>query len=262
MLSLNIKNKTALIAGSTQGIGLACAQMLASLGANCVLIARNEQKLEVAVGTLNREQEQKHAYIIADFQHTEQVKGAITAFLRSNTVDILINNSGGPAGGPITDAKPEDFLNTFQQHLICNHILAQAVIPHMQQAGYGRIVNIISTSVKVPLKNLGVSNTIRAAVAGWAKTMANELGQYGITVNNVLPGATLTERLSTIIDTKASRASMSLEAVEKEMLSEIPAHRFGRPEEIASMVAFLCTPAASYVNGTSIPVDGGRTGSI
>lgn len=262
MLPLSLQGKTALVAGSTQGIGLACAQILASLGANCVLMARNESKLEVATGTLDTQQGQKHRYLVADFQHTEQVKSVITAFVASHTVDILINNSGGPAGGPVTDAKPEDFLNAIQQHLICNHILTQAVLPHMQQAGYGRIVNIISTSVKVPLKGLGVSNTVRAAVASWAKTMANELGKYGITVNNVLPGATLTERLSTIIDTKVSRTNMSMEEVEKEMMSEIPAGRFGKPEEIGAMVAFLCTPAAAYVNGTSIPVDGGRTGSI
>lgn len=262
MLPLDLKGKTALIAGSTQGIGLACAQILASLGANCVLMARNESKLEVAAGTLDTQQGQQHRYLVADFQQPEQVKQVIADFLKTGSIDILVNNSGGPAGGPITEATPDAFLNTFQQHLICNHILTQAVTPHMKDAGYGRVVNIISTSVKIPLKNLGVSNTIRAAVAGWAKTMANELGKYGITVNNVLPGATLTERLTGIIDTKVARSNMSTEEVEKEMLAEIPAGRFGKPEEIAAMVAFLCTPAAAYVNGTSIPVDGGRTGSI
>ncbi len=262
MLQLDLKGKTALVAGSTQGIGLACAQMLASLGANCTLIARNGQKLEVAVGTLDISQGQKHEWLLADFQKPEEVRGVIAEYVKQHHIDILVNNSGGPAGGPITEAKPEDFLQTLQQHLICNHILTQAVIPHMQKTGYGRIVNIISTSVKVPLKNLGVSNTTRAAVASWAKTMANELGKYGITVNNVLPGATLTERLSTIMDNKAAKSKMNMEEVEQEMLAEIPAGRFGKPEEIAAMVAFLCTPAAAYVNGASIAVDGGRTGSI
>jgi len=262
MLQLDLKEKTAVIAGSTQGIGLASAQALASLGANCVLMARNEQKLGVAVGTLDTSKGQKHSFLVADFQKPEEVKAVIGLFAGSHGVDILINNSGGPAGGPITEAKTEDFLSALQQHLFCNHILTQAVIPHMKQTGYGRIVNVISTSVKVPLKNLGVSNTTRAAVASWAKTMANELGKYGITVNNVLPGATLTERLSTIIDNKVSKARITKEEAEKEMLNEIPAGRFGKPEEIAAMVAFLCTPAAAYVNGTSIPVDGGRTGSI
>src|SRR5690606_21533160 len=175
---------------------------------------------------------------------------------------ILVNNSGGPAAGPATEAKPEAFLQAFQQHLICNHILATLVIPGMKQAGFGRIINIISTSVKIPLKNLGVSNTIRGAVASWAKTMSNELGQFGITVNNVLPGATATGRLEAIINNKVAKTGMEQARVEEEMLAEIPAKRFGMPEEIAAMVAFLASPAAGYVNGTSIPVDGGRTGSI
>jgi 3-oxoacyl-[acyl-carrier protein] reductase len=262
MLSLNLKGKTALIGGSTQGIGFASAQMLASMGANCVLISRNEEKLKAAVEKLDNTQGQKHQYLVADYQFPQQVQQAAENFLKGNTVDILINNSGGPAGGPIVNATPDQFLAAFQQHLICNHMLTQLVIPHMKSAGWGRIVNVISTSVKIPLKDLGVSNTIRGAVASWAKTMANELGQFGITVNNVLPGATATERLATIIDNKANKTGHAKNEVEQEMLSEVPARRFAQPEEIASMVAFLASPAAGYVNGTSIPVDGGRTGSI
>lgn len=262
MLTLSLNGKTALIAGSTQGIGLASAQVLASLGADCVLMARNEEALKDAVKTLDKLQGQKHQYLVADFQHTRQVEAVINEFVAANTVHILINNSGGPAAGPAADAKTEAFMAAFQQHLICNHILATAVIPGMKKAGYGRIINIISTSVKIPLKNLGVSNTIRGAVASWAKTMANELASFGITVNNVLPGATATGRLDAIIHNKVSKTGMAVEEVEHEMLEEIPAKRFGKPEEIAAMVAFLASPAAGYVNGTSIPVDGGRTGSI
>ncbi|OJW82748.1 MAG: short-chain dehydrogenase [Bacteroidetes bacterium 46-16] len=262
MLSISLKGKTALVAGSTQGIGLASAQALASLGAKCVLIARDEQKLKDAVATLDTTGGQQHAYLVADFTQSAQVEQAVNAYLKDNTIDILVNNSGGPAAGPVADAKPKQFLQAFQQHLICNHILATAVMPGMKTAGYGRIINIISTSVKVPLKNLGVSNTIRGAVASWAKTMANELGKFGITVNNVLPGATATGRLEAIINNKVSKTGAAKDAVEAEMLEEIPARRFGRPEEIASVVAFLASPAAAYVNGTSIPVDGGRTGSI
>ena len=180
----------------------------------------------------------------------------------NNPVHILINNTGGPAGGPVTAAKPDEFINAFRQHLICNHIITNLVTDGMKQAGYGRIINIISTSVKIPLKWLGVSNTIRGAVASWAKTMANELGAFGITVNNVLPGATSTERLDTILNNKSAKTGKNKEEVEQEMLDEIPARRFGKPEEIAAVVAFLASPAAAYVNGTSIPVDGGRTGSI
>lgn len=262
MLSLSIKGKTALVAGSTQGIGFAAAEALASLGARCILISRNEEKLKAAVARLDATQGQEHSYLVADFQKPETVESVVSAFLQNNTIDILINNTGGPAGGPITDAAPEQFLAAFQQHLICNHILVRLVMQGMKQAGYGRIVNVISTSVKIPLKGLGVSNTIRGAVASWAKTMANELGQYGITVNNVLPGATATERLETIINNKVAKTGQEAATVEKEMLEEIPAKRFGQPEEIGAVIAFLCTSAAAYVNGTSIPVDGGRTGSI
>lgn len=262
MLSMDLKGKTALIAGSTQGIGLASAQSLADLGAGCTLISRNENALQQAVATLSTGQGQQHRYLVADFSDPQQVKEVIEGYVQANPIHILVNNTGGPPAGPITDATPDAFLQAFNQHLICNHILAAAVTPWMKKEGYGRIINIISTSVKIPLKNLGVSNTIRGAVASWAKTMANELAQFGITVNNVLPGATATGRLEAIINNKVAKTGLSQEEAANEMLAEIPAKRFGQPEEIAAMVAFLASPAAGYVNGTSIPVDGGRTGSI
>jgi 3-oxoacyl-[acyl-carrier protein] reductase len=262
MLSMSLKGKTALVAGSTQGIGFASAEALASLGANCVLIARNEDALKQAVAKLDTAQGQTHQYLVADFSQPTNVEAVVSAFVKNNTVHILVNNSGGPAAGMIADAKPDQFLAAFNQHLICNHIITTLVSPGMKAARYGRIINIISTSVKIPLKGLGVSNTIRGAVASWAKTMANELAPFGITVNNVLPGATSTARLENIINNKSNKTGVALEEVEKEMLEEIPARRFGKPEEIAATVAFLASPAAGYVNGTSIPVDGGRTGSI
>lgn len=262
MLSMDLTGKTALIAGSTQGIGLASAQAIASLGANCVLIARNEEALKVAIATLATQQQQQHKYIVADFMQPEQVRNAVTDFVQKNPIHILVNNTGGPPAGAVVEATTEAFLVAFNQHLICNHIIATTVVPSMKAAGYGRIINIISTSVKIPLKNLGVSNTIRGAVASWAKTMANELAPFGITVNNVLPGATSTARLENIINNKVAKTGVSQEEATEEMLHEIPAKRFGKPEEIAAMVAFLSSPAAGYVNGTSIPVDGGRTGSI
>lgn len=259
---MDLTGKTALVAGSTQGIGLASAQALASMGATCILIARNEQALQQAMATLGTGNGQQHGYLVADFSDPEQVRRIAGNWLQQHTAHILINNSGGPAAGRGIDATTDAFLQAFNQHLICNHILATLVAPGMKKAGYGRIVNIISTSVKIPLKNLGVSNTIRGAVASWAKTLANELAADGITVNNVLPGATSTGRLESIINNKAAKTGVETAAVTEEMLEEIPAKRFGRPEEIAAMVAFLASPAAGYVNGTSIPVDGGRTGSI
>lgn len=262
MLSMDLSGKTALVAGSTQGIGLASAQALATLGASCVLVARNEAALGAAVATLDKSRGQQHQFVVADFNHPRQVETVVGAFTSRNPVHILVNNTGGPPAGPVAEAAVEAFEAAFRQHLICNHMLATAVIPAMKEAGYGRIINIISTSVKIPLKNLGVSNTIRGAVASWAKTLANELGAYAITVNNVLPGATATARLDAILSGKQAKAGISREEATAEMTSEIPARRFGRPEEIAAMVAFLASPAAAYVNGTSIPVDGGRTGAI
>lgn len=261
-MNLSLEDKNAIICGSTQGIGFAIADELAQLGANCTLIARNEEALQKALLNLNTSLRQKHGYLVADFNKPEDVKKVIKDHVSNNSVHILINNSGGPAAGPIIDAKEEAFLNTFNQHLICNHILTQAVVPSMKKEGYGRIINIISTSVKIPLKNLGVSNTIRGAVASWAKSMANELGQFNITVNNVLPGFTATKRLSSLIENIAKKGNSVIEIIEKNMMEEVPMKRFADASEIASVAAFLASPAAAYVNGVSIPVDGGRTGSI
>ena len=270
-MNLSLEGKYAVICGSTQGIGLAIAEELALLGANCTLIARNEVALKSAVQILDIALRQQHNYLVADFSKPDEVKAIIGAHTAKYPVHILINNTGGPASGPITEATEEAFLNTFNQHLVCNHILSKAVIPSMKKEGYGRIINIISTSVKIPLRNLGVSNTIRGAVASWAKTMANELGEFNITVNNVLPGFTNTQRLSTLIDNIAKKARLNdevgqgnalVEVVAKNMAEEVPMKRFGEVSEIASVAAFLASPAASYVNGVSIPVDGGRTGSI
>ncbi len=261
-MELSLKKKLALICGSTQGIGLAIAKELALLGADCVLVARNEDSLQKALSQLDASQGQTHRYLMADFSNTEHVKSVIREFATTNTVHILINNTGGPPSGKITDAKDTDFLAALNLHLINNHNITTFLLEGMKLAGYGRVINIVSTSVKVPLPNLGVSNTTRAAVAGWAKTMANEVAKFGITVNNVLPGATATLRLSSIIENKSQKTHTDPKDVEADMLHEIPMARFGQPEEIAAMAAFLATPAASYITGQSICVDGGRTGSI
>ncbi|MDX2046186.1 MAG: SDR family oxidoreductase [Chitinophagaceae bacterium] len=261
-MRLSLEEKNAIICGSTQGIGLAIAEELALLGASCTLIARNEEALKLAVHNLDIALRQQHGYLVADFSKPDELKSIINKHVKGHSVHILINNTGGPPAGPITEATEEAFLHAFNQHLICNHILTQAVIPSMKKEAYGRIINIISTSVKIPLKNLGVSNTIRGAVASWAKTMANELGQYNITVNNVLPGFTRTQRLDNLILNIAAGKKITKEEVEQQMQEEVPMKRFGESSEIAAVAAFLASPAASYVNGVSIPVDGGRTGSI
>lgn len=261
-MNLSLEGKNAVICGGSQGIGYAIAEELALMGANCILLARNEENLQLASFELDISIRQSHAYHVIDFNDQNATKSLIQQIAAKQPVHILINNSGGPAAGPIIEATEEQFLQAFSQHLLINHILVKAVLEGMKKDGYGRIINIISTSVKIPLKNLGVSNTIRGAVALWAKTMANELGQFGITVNNVLPGFTKTQRLDAIIESTAAKKAVSKETVEKEMIEEVPAKRFGNPLEVAAVAAFLASPAAAYVNGTSIPVDGGRTGSI
>jgi 3-oxoacyl-[acyl-carrier protein] reductase len=261
-MELSLIGKHALVGGSTQGIGLAIAQELASLGATCTLIARNETSLQTAISTLEVAAQQQHNYLVADYSDYHQVQRVVLEYVAKQPIHILINNSGGPAAGPIVQAETDAFLQAFQQHLICNQLLTQSVIPGMKASGYGRIINVISTSVKIPLKGLGVSNTIRGAVASWSKTMSNELAPFGITVNNVLPGATATARLSTIIANKSAKTNTAQDEVTAEMLAEIPMNRFGSAHEIAAAAAFLASPAAAYITGVSIPVDGGRTGSL
>ncbi len=259
----DLTNKTALVGGSTQGIGWAVALKLAERGARVVLLARNEDRLRAAAAQLPTPAHQQHTYLVADYAQPDQVAAAANNFLAAgNTVHILVNNTGGPAAGPILDAQPDAFVAAFQQHLINNQRLAQAVVPGMRASGYGRIVNIISTSVKVPLHGLGVSNTVRAAVGNWSKTLANELAADGITVNNVLPGATQTERLTAIIDGRAARTGRTSAEVSQEMIDEVPMRRFAQPAEIAAAVAFLASPDAAYITGINIPVDGGRTPNL
>ena len=262
-MNLDLLGKTALVCGSTQGIGKAAAMELASLGANVVLLARNEVKLEMVMEELDTSKGQEHHYIKADFDFPPEVKLKVEEFVKEiMEIQILINNTGGPAGGPALSAKTDEYIHAFNAHLVNNHILVNAVVDGMKNAGYGRIINIISTSVKQPLNGLGVSNTIRGAVANWSKTLANELGQFNITVNNVLPGATNTVRLKSIIENKAAKTGQTTDEIGAAMAAQVPMGRVAEAEEVANAIAFLASPAASYINGINVPVDGGRTKSL
>lgn len=261
-MNLDLSGKRALVCGSTQGIGKASAVELALLGASITLIARDEEKLKKVLSELSTTGSQQHEYIVADFNSPDTLKQKVEKYVVDQTVHILVNNTGGPPGGQAIDASVEDFAKAFSSHLVCNHILVQACFPSMKKEKYGRIINIISTSVKIPLRGLGVSNTIRGAVANWSKTLSLELGPFGITVNNVLPGATMTSRLESILNTNAQKKGISFEQAKQDMIKEIPLGRISEPHEVAAAVAFLASPAASYITGVNIPVDGGRTGSL
>ncbi len=256
-MNLSLKGKKALIGGSTQGIGLAIATQLADQECEVVLISRSEESLKKAVDEIGK----LASYLVADFSDYGQIL-ACEERIKNEKFDILVNNAGGPPPGLASEAEWESFQNAIDIHLKTSHALAKWTVPSMREKQYGRIINIISTSVKIPIPGLGVSNTVRGAMASWSKTMSNELAQYGITVNNILPGPIETNRLKGLIESIAERKGVSVTEVEDEMKQSVPAKRFGRPEELGALAAFLCSDHAAYINGTSIPVDGGRTGSI
>jgi len=261
-MNLNLMKKNALVGGSTAGIGKAIAKQLASQGATITLLARNEEKLQQTLKELPTPENQNHDYLVVDFTRPDVLKEKVTQALKHKNFHILINNTGGPKGGPLLNAAPEEFENAFRMHVICNQMLAQLLIPGMKNDSYGRIINIISTSVKQPIDNLGVSNTIRGAVANWSKTLANEVGKFGITVNNILPGFTETGRLDDVVKNASKRLNISEEEAQENMKNSVPAKRFGLPEELASAAGFLASEAASYINGINLPIDGGRTKSL
>jgi 3-oxoacyl-[acyl-carrier protein] reductase len=259
-MNISLINKQAVVAGSTQGIGKAIAVELAKLGASVTLLARNEASLKKVLAELDTSHHQHHDYIVVDFSHPDALKEKISEYAsQKQAVHILINNTGGPPAGAVLDADIQHLINAFSAHIICNQHLSQSLVPLMKKAGYGRIINIISTSVKVPIPGLGVSNTIRGAVASWAKTLATELAPYGITVNNILPGYTKTARLDSLMETRAKNADTTINEYSEKLRATIPVRRFGEAEEIAYAAAFLASPSASFITGINMPVDGGNT---
>jgi len=262
-MNIDLTGKHALVCGGSQGIGRAAAIELAALGADVTLLARSRDPLEKALAELPRTHAaQSHATIAVDMRDHDALRAKVEATANANPVQILVNNTGGPPGGLASTAGIDEFRDAFEQHLIAAQTVLQALLPGMKASGYGRIVNVISTSVKEPIRNLGVSNTIRGATASWAKTLATELGGFGITVNNVLPGYTQTQRLEQIIADRVRTSGKSAAEIEHAMLASVPAGRFARPAEVGAVIAFLASPAAAYVNGINVPVDGGRTQSL
>ena len=261
-MDLDLSGKHALVCGASEGIGRAAAHELALLGASVTVLARRAEALQAVVDALPARNGQRHGRITADVSQTNALADKVGALAAERRVDILVNNTGGPPGGPVASATADAFLQAFTRHLLANQALAQALLPGMQAAGWGRIVNVVSTSVREPIQGLGVSNTTRGAVAAWAKTLSREVASQGITVNNVLPGFTETGRIAQIVGDRARNTGKSEQQVADGMKATVPAARFARPEEVAAAIAFLCSPAAGYINGVSLAVDGGRMQSI
>lgn len=262
-MDLDLNGKHALVCGASAGIGRAAALELALLGADVTVLARRAETLEAVASSLPRNAAgQRHDWIAVDISEHEALAARIQALASANPVHILVNNTGGPPGGRAIDSDATAYLDAFNRHLLANQVLVRAVLPAMQRAHWGRIVNVISTSVKEPIVNLGVSNSIRGAVASWAKTLSRELAQDGITVNNVLPGYTRTQRLEQILDDRSASTGKTRDAIAATMLSTVPVGRFAEASEVAAAIAFLASPAAAYINGVSLAVDGGRMQSI
>ena len=258
-VTLTLEGHRALVGGASKGIGRGCAEALAARGTTVTLMARHADTLETVRDGLPRPAGQDHTFIGVDFANWEDVRDAAAADIEANgPVAILVNNTGGPEAGPIREADPESFAAAFQQHTLTNQALVQVVQPGMIDMEYGRIINIISTSVVTPIRGLGVSNTIRGAVANWGRTLAGELGPLGITVNNVLPGYIDTERLQESMTRRAGLAGTAPDEIADVVVASIPARRLGTPADVGAVVAFLASPAAGYVNGVNLPVDGGR----
>ena len=262
-MKISLKNKHAIVCGSTNGIGKATAFLLAKNGCELTLVARNQNKLDETCSQLNTENNQTHKTVCADFNHPNKLKKVISSYLdrMDKPIDVLINNSGGPPGGPLIDASEDEFRNAFERLLICNHIMAKAVYPRMREQGSGRIINIISTSVNQVIPGLGVSNTVRGSVAQWGKTLALELGVYGICVNNILPGYTVTDRLEDLAKSKADDLGITTDEIKRNWADKTSLKRLGKPDEIANIILFLASKEASYVTGHNFSVDGGRSGA-
>ncbi len=261
-MDLDLKGKNALVCGSSKGIGKAAALEIAALGANVTLVSRSVDLMTDIIHEMDSDKDQHHDFLVADFTNSGDLNKKVKGLVALKPIHILVNNTGGPPGGMIMDSDEADFLQAYHNHLICNHLLVRLVVKGMKRDEYGRIINVISTSVKEPIMGLGVSNTTRGAVANWAKTLSQELGPFGITVNNVLPGYTNTDRLKEIIVTRSQKTGISEEKVTDQMRSNVPLRRIASPAEVGAAIAFLASPAASYINGINLPVDGGRTKSL
>jgi 3-oxoacyl-[acyl-carrier protein] reductase len=260
-MDLSLEGKWALIGGASQGIGRAASIALANAGARVILMSRRSEILEQVRQSLP--QPSQHRTLALDLERLEDISSSLGRLVADvGQVHVWVNNTGGPKAGPLSEASPDEMERAFRGHVLSSQVILRTLLPGMKAAKYGRIINVLSTSVKIPIANLGVSNTIRAAMANWSKTLSQELGPFGITVNNILPGYTETPRLESLAAGAASKASKSEDEVRAEWAAQIPLRRLADPRETADAIAFLASPAAGYISGVNLPVDGGRTGAL
>jgi len=253
-----LAGRHALVCGASAGIGRAAALALARAGAAVTVLARRRELLDALLPELREAGAPAARALPADLDQPEAAAAAVARFLEAaGSVQVLVNNAGGPPPGDLLAADPEDFLHAFRRHLFSAHLLVRQVLPGMRTAGWGRIVNVLSVSVREPIPRLGVGNTLRGAMAAWAKTLSRELPP-GVTVNNVLPGFTATGRLRRLSRELAAARGSSPEAVEAGWLATVPEGRLLEPAEVGAAVAFLAGPGASGIRGQSLAVDGGR----
>jgi 3-oxoacyl-[acyl-carrier protein] reductase len=261
VIDFDLKERWVLVGGASQGIGEATARFMAEQGARVILMSRRRDRLEIVRSELPNPT--AHRTLALDLDNASELSLPVSRLMNeTGPIGIWVNNTGGPKAGPLVDASPEELERAFRGHVMASQAILQALLPGMKQLGFGRIINVLSTSVKVPLPNLGVSNIMRAAMANWAKTLANELGPFGITVNNILPGYTDTPRLESILAGTMQKSGRSGEEIMKDWAEHTPLRRVAKPRETAQAIAFLASPLASYVTGINLPVDGGRTGSL
>ncbi len=254
---IDLHNRNALVCGASQGIGKAIALELAKAGASVTLLARNCAALNKIVSSLPNDGFQSHDYICSDIRDYKNISNQLEQKITDGMkYHILINNTGGPPAGLLSEANITALQEAFEMHVIAAQHISSLLLPTMKTENYGRIINIISVGLKQPIANLGVSNTIRGAMGSWAKTLSSELGKYGITVNNILPGYTNTERLRNLIEIMSNEKKSKAE-IRNNIIKDIPAGRLGEPAEIAYIATFLASELAGYINGINLPVDGG-----
>lgn len=259
--NLDLTGRWALVGGASQGIGQATAKVLAEAGARVILLARRMDMLEITRNSMVNPQ--SHRSLALDLERLEDVSSHLARLVADvGPIAVWVNNTGGPKSGALVDVSADELERAFRSHVMASQMIMRTLLPGMKQLKYGRIINVLSTSVKIPIPGLGVSNIIRAAMASWAKTLSLELGPFGITVNNILPGYTETPRLETLVQGAAQKSARSVETVRQEWADLVPMRRLGDPLETAQAIAFLASPLAGYISGVQLPVDGGRTGAL